>query len=289
MQINIDMQPVVLHEKIMSHQDCQTLIDYMKIPGDRYDERPDVISKHPLWDKTEWPQHIAEKALDQILPSRYIVDEITIMQSKIGLKPHCDWIGHDTVIVALDADPVAHTVFFKNRIPKRPVASHPAAFLTKTPWSPYQYELPDKHGTLVKINDIRDLYKEAKESPHTLNNFDVDEQFLQMLEHLIKKRSQPRLDHDKQTDDTGYVQTTPRITDYAKWVTDYDPNSKFPADVHEKYLTHVQIEDLHGLSVDKNFEWNKGDIMHFNGSQIHSASGVHNQKTFMTVFLHYAN
>ena len=288
-QINIPVQSPVLHKQEMSHQDCQVLIDYIKIPGDRYDAHPDVVSKHPLWDKSKWPQNIVEKALDKILDPGYIVDDITIMESKIGLKPHCDWIGHDTVIVALDADPVAHTVFFNNRIPTRPIASHPAAFLTKTPWSPYQYELPDKNGTLVKINDIRTLYKEAKESPHKLNDFEINQQFLGTLEQLIKKRSQSRLDNDKKTDETGYVQTTPRITDYAKWVTGYDPNSKFSTDVHEKYLSHVDIEDLHGLSIDKIFEWDKGDIMHFDGSQIHSASGVHNQKTFMSVFLHYEN
>lgn len=280
------MHQPTLHKNIVPRQDCQTLIDYLKTPGDTYDARPDVISKHPLWNKTEWPQHIAEKALDKILPQGYIVDEIAIMQSKIALKPHCDWIDHDTVIVALDADPIAHTVFFKNRIPMRPVASHPAAFLTKTPWSPFQYEMPDKHNKMTKIDDIRELYKQCIESPESIENFVIDVDFLSMLKQLIKKRSQPRLDHDKQTAEDV---PTPRITDYAKWVTDYDSNSKFPTKVHEKYLSHVSIEDLHGLSVDTIFEWDKGDIMHFNGSQVHSASGVHNQKTFMTVFLHYTN
>ena len=283
------MQPVVLHEKVLSHQDCQVLIDYLKTPGDRYDARPDVVSKHPLWNLSEWPQHIVKNALDKILKPNYMVDDIVLMESKIAFKPHCDWIGHDTVIMALDAYPVAHTVFFNNRIPTRPVANHPAAYVTKTPWSPYQYELPDKNGNLVKINDIRHLYNQAKESPHTLTNFDITEQFLTTLKQLIKKRSQSDLDNDKKTDETGYVQTTPRITDYETWVTNYNASSKFPLDIHQKYLSHVHIEDLHGLSIDKIFEWNKGDVIHFNGSQIHSASSTHEKKTFITMFVHWEN
>jgi len=282
------MKLPAIYDGILTQSECQELINYLHTPGDRYDERPDVTSKHPLWNRSEWPQHIVEKALDKTVPKGYVIDEITIMDSKIGLKPHSDWIeGYDTVLIALDADPIAHTVFFDNHIPKKPVPTHPAAFVTKTPWSPFQYEMPDKNGKLFKINDIREFYEQCKSSPETVKNFEITDDFLTMLETLIVKRAQPRLEHDDQTDETGYVQTTPRISDYESWVTNYRPQGKFPEDIHQQYLSHVPIEDLHGLSIDKIFEWKNGSVIHFHGTQIHSASSTHNKKTFMTIFLHW--
>ena len=124
---------VTEYKNILSKEQVKILLDYLHIKDDRYDERPDVVSKHPLWNRSDWPQEIVEDALNKIFPNGYTVSEISIIEGKISLKPHSDWIdGYYTVIFALDYDPVAHTVFFKNTVPQQPNSEHPAVFLQKT-------------------------------------------------------------------------------------------------------------------------------------------------------------
>jgi hypothetical protein len=277
---------VTEYKNILTNDQVKILLDYLYVKDDRYDERPDVISKHPLWNQSDWPQKIIEDALNKIFPNGYTVGEISIIKGKISLKPHSDWLnGYYTVIFALDFDPEAHTIFFKNTVPQQPNSEHPAVFLQKTKWTPFQYNLPNKNGEFVYVDDIRDLLNQAIDNPESLSEFDVNNDFINELRSLIKKRSSGRLEHNEQNDETGYVQCTPRIQDYASWVTGYDENAKFPTDIHEKYLAHVNIEDLHGLFVDKIVDWSVGTAFAFHGAQVHSASSAHNTKTFMTVFL----
>lgn len=273
-------------KQILSQQEVDILLEYLHVKDDRYDERPDAISKHPLWDRSKWPQHIVANALNKIFPKGYTIGEVSIISGGLSLKPHSDWIdNYYTVIFVLDFDPVAHTVFFRNTVPQQPNPEHPAIFLQRTKWTPFQYSLPGKNGELVYVDDIRELLDQVTTQPETVEDFDLTEEFVNELKSLVQKRSTGRLEHSEQTDETGYVQCTPRIQDYASWVTGYDENATFPADIHEKYLSHVDIEDLHGLCVDKIIDWSIGSAMAFNGTQIHSASSAHSKKTFMTVFL----
>lgn len=282
------MQIPTIHHNLLSQAQCQQLIDYLHTPDERYDARPDITSKHPIWNESEWPQHIVKQALDKILPGNYVIDDVTLMDSKIGLKPHADWIGdYHTVLFALDIDPVAHTVFFKNYITERPSETHPAAFISKMPWSPFQYELEDKYGQVCKIEDIRELLQQCKQNPKSVQNFVVDQNFINMLNQLVIKRSQINTDPKKQNDKTGYVQPTPRIGDYEKWVKNYKSDQKFSKLLHKEYLEHVPIEDLHGLTIDRIIEWKIGSVIHFDSTQIHSASSTHRKKTFISIFLHF--
>jgi len=273
-------------KQILSQQEVDILLEYLHVKDDRYDERPDAISKHPLWDQSDWPQHIIAEALGKIFPQGYTVGEVSIISGGLSLKPHSDWIdNYYTVIFALDFDPEAQTVFFKNTVPQQPNPEHPAIFLQKTKWTPFQYNLPGKNGKLVYVDDIRQLLDQVVSDSESVTDFYITEEFVDELRSLVKKRSTGRLEHNEQTDETGYVQCTPRIQDYASWVTGYDETATFPIDIHEKYLSHIDIEDLHGLCVDKIIEWSVGTAFAFHGTQIHSATNTHVDKTFMTVFL----
>ena len=280
------MKTPEVYRNLISESERKELVEYLRTEGDRRDARPDITSKHPLWNQSVWPQHIVQKALDKIFPNGYIVDEVTFMDSNIGLKPHTDWIGgFKTVLFALDADPVAHTVFFNNFVRQRPFESAFAVFLTRKKWTPFQYTMTNKHGEPTYVEDIKDLLEQCKNNPESVTDFNPTPEFIQDLEALIVKRSMPQLKHKDQTDQTGYTQVTPRISDYS-CVENYDENLMFDEELHKQYLNHIAIEDLHGLTFDQAVEWNLGDVIAFDSEQVHSASSTHSNKKFITVFLH---
>lgn len=272
---------------IISDSEREQLKKYLKIDDNRADFRPDVKSKHPRWSDTNWPKDIIERSLFKIMPGGFEVEEITFRNDKIALKPHTDNGSPDgaqgkTVMFLLDSDPVAHTITFKNYWTGW---AEMGVFFTKNSWSPFTYSLPDKEGNLKKVDDIRDLLDKCIESPNNVENFNVTEEFINELKSLIEKRSLERLPFDRQNKKTGYIQPGPRLNDYST-LTHYDPNKKFDKILHEKYLQHVDINDLHGLEIDQIFEWENGGSIIFDREQIHSSSSCHREKSFVTIFCH---
>lgn len=276
-----------LIKDIITKQDQQVLIDYLETEDDRSDIRPDVSSKHPRWNIDHWPQYIIERALEKIFPTGYKVSEVTFQDTKIGLKPHTDNSSVDgklgkTVMFLLDADPVAHTVFFNNYWPEwKPTG----AFFTKQKWSAYQYKLPGKNNELVYVEDLRDLLEQCKQNPQSVVEFEVTEEFINLVEHTVKKRS---LTHDKNlkvNKETGYIQPAPRINDYSN-LTNYDPDLMFDSEIHQKYLFDVSYEDLHGLTLDSIIEWSTNGAIIFDREMLHASSSCHSRKKFITVFCH---
>ena len=49
-------------------------------------------------------------------------------------------------------------------------------------------------------------------------------------------------------------------------------NKPFDKPIHEKYLKHIDYENLKGLEIELIYQWNKGDLVVFDRSHIHSAS-----------------
>ena len=49
-------------------------------------------------------------------------------------------------------------------------------------------------------------------------------------------------------------------------------NKPFDKQLHEKYLKHIDYENLKGLEIELIYQWNKGDLVVFDRSHIHSAS-----------------
>ena len=49
-------------------------------------------------------------------------------------------------------------------------------------------------------------------------------------------------------------------------------NKPFDKPIHEKYLKHINYENLKGLEIELIYQWNKGDLVVFDRSHIHSAS-----------------
>lgn len=272
---------------IINPTEKQILLEYFYTNDDKTDQRPDVRSKHPNWNETDWPKDIIDSCLNKIFSKGFVVEDLSFREDKIGLKPHTDYgstpgtVGK-TILILLDADPVAHTVFFDNWWPD----SDPlGAFFTKQPWSPYYYKLENIHGELVEINDLRDFLEVCRHQPETIRDFVVDENFILNIQRLIHIRSLPVLDQNQKDQTTGYTQPAPRKSDYSI-LTKYDETKKFDEQFHREYLYDIKIEDLHGLTVESVLTWKLNSAIVFNREQLHASSSCHKKKTFITIFCH---
>lgn len=271
---------------ILDKDDVKTLLEYIATEDERSDIRPDVSSKHPRWDVDDWPQHIVEKGLNKIFPNGFKMEEITFQDTRIGLKPHTDngslpgTVGK-TVMFCLYAEPAAETVFFKNYWQGWRSSG---AFFTRQHWTPFQYKLPGKDGELVYVEDLRVLHQGLLEG-NDYPEFDVTPEFIKLVESTIKKRSIPRDEDIKIDKETGFIQAGPRVNDY-RTLSNYKPELLFDKELHEKWLSDVPYEDLHGLELDTVLEWQEGAAIVFNREQLHASSSNHSRKIFMTAFCH---
>lgn len=271
---------------LITDQEVQCLLDYIAQDDDRTDARPDVRSKHPHWNESGWPQHIIESALNRSVGDRFVIDEITFRQDKIGLKPHTD-DGHPpgsigkNMMLLLDAQPCSETVFFTNRWPNN---TEYGAFFTRTAWNPLSYRLEGRDGSMKEV-DLRDLLTQCETDPQSVTEFDVTADFVELIRSLIQKRSLPKLDFDTRDQATGYMQPGLRVDCYHE-LTGYQDGVPFDRDFHAAYLHDIPIQDLEGLTVEQVIEWEPGSAIVFDRDQLHCSSSRHHQKSFITIFYH---
>jgi hypothetical protein len=279
--------PAYLVPDAFTETERLALLDYLDQDDDRTDDRPDVRSKHPNWNQPGWPQHIVADVMDRVLGKKYNIEEVVFRQDKVSLKIHTDYGSPEgyqgkTMIFLLDAKPEAQTIFFKNYFT---VWTRWGAFFTKTPWNRFAYTLTNKHGDLQQIEDLRDFLTQCESSPGSVENFDVTEEFLAKIRHLIHKRTLPKLEPGVQDQTTGYMQAGLRLDDYSV-LTDYDPDARFDPEIHRRFLSDTPIQDLNGLAVESVQHWQVGGVLIFDREQLHSSSNCHQQKSFITIFYH---
>jgi len=273
----------------LTNSEINILLDYLKIDDHRTDQRPDVRSKHPRWGIDQWPENIIKKVLDKITTRKYIVEDITFHDSKIALKTHTDYgslaetIGM-TCLFTLHAEPVAHTIYFKNKFLMNSNPTTGVVF-TRTPWTPYSYSLENKYGKIINVSDLRELLAQCISDPNAVTDFVVDDKFIDLLKSTIHKRSLPYVNKENQDKQTGYQQPAPRSNDYES-LTDFNFSENFDHSFHQKMLSHIPYEDLQGLTVENVFEWEPGSIILHQRNQLHCSSSCHNRKIFLTVFYH---
>ena len=260
-------------ENILSSENIIELNEYEMIHDDRTDARPDVVSKHPRWDVDDWPQHVVKKALDSCINYEYEVEEVIFNRSKISFRLHADSgnterarRGH-AVLIPLYTDGPSHTVFFNN------YWYGDSTRFSKEKILPFEYRLPNKRGEWQYIPDIRVLYNECISQPNRIVDFDVTEDFIDDLKNLITARSDKKIGKKDN-----------RTYDYSD-ITNYDPEKEFDQQIHEKYLSHIGIETLHGLTIESITEWKPGDCIRFSRRQLHAAGSGHSEKVGVTVFV----
>lgn len=273
-------------KNLLDADDLVTLLQYLAHDDHRTDARPDVRSKHPHWDEPGWPQHIIESALTQVAGPGFVIDEITFRQDRIGLKPHTDdaspqhAVGKNMMLL-LDAKPASQTVFFANRWPNN---AEYGAFFTRTAWNPYTYRLENTQGQMTEV-DLRELLLRCQTDPDSVVEFEVTEDFVDLVKSLIQKRGLPKLEFDTRDQTTGYMQPGLRVDCYHE-LTGYLPGQAFDSDLHARYLSDVPIQDLEGLTVEQIIEWEPGAALVFDRDQLHCSSSNHHQKSFITIFYH---
>jgi hypothetical protein len=136
----------------------------------------------------------------------------------------------------------------------------------------YEYNLENHQGQLVHVPDLRELLTRCLTNPDSISNFEVDEKFIKTLEYLIGARSNQAISKKDN-----------RCYDYTN-IKNYQADRKFSSDLHQQYLSHIPIENLHGLTVDQIVSWNIGDAIVFDRKQLHCAAAGHQEKIGITVF-----
>lgn len=263
---------MIVHTQILSISEIDTLLKYHYVSDDRIDARPDVISKHPRWNIDQWPQHIIKSVLDQVLDYNYAVEEVIFNQSRISFRLHADsgdgdtrTLGHAVIIPLLINGPSA-TVFFDN------YWYGASTKFSKVSIKDYEYNLHNKHGQLTYVADLRILLDQCLQSPHNVIDFEVDLDFIKTLEYLIAARNNQAI---SKRDNRCY--------DYSE-IKNYISGQQFSKYLHQQYLDHVPIESLHGLTIDQVVNWNIGDAIVFDRTQIHCAAAGHQEKIGITIF-----
>lgn len=251
--------------------EIKTLLDYYHKDDEFVDDRIDVRSKTPNWVDTEWPGHLVKKVLDQVLQDDYSVEVVLFYGSRISFRLHVDSGNGDSrpllknVLIPLYTEGPASTVIFDN------YWTGPHTRFGRTPVSPFAYSLPDRNGQLISIADIRLLLEQCKHDPRQVRDFIVTDEFIKTLEHIVEVRSS----NTRPPDDY--------VTDYSQ-IQNYKPGQQFDSQLHRKYLNHIPIENLHGLTLDQAVPWKVGQAITFDRNQLHAAGSGHDFKIGISIF-----
>ncbi len=261
-KISITMS-VQIHKDLITDSDVSALIDYCENePGLPRDERPDVTNLDLQIDQGHWYQDLLVKICDSVVQEGWSAGRIAFWKSKIAWPLHTDTgdgsyesVSGKNIVIPLEWDNGNGTVVFTNRWQGKRVV------FSKTIVSPYRVFLPKKDGSIIEVDDIRKL--------DDVENFDITVEELDILK-------QKRTNKNEQSNN--------RISDYAS-LSDYKDNELFDSAIHKEYLQHVNLEDLHGLTIDKILEWKKNEIYSWDREQVHCSTYQHSMKSMITIWL----
>ncbi len=266
-----------IFENQLSKNEINSLLDYFYIDDDTVDARPDVRSKHPIWNKHSWPQHLIKKVLDKILTYEYQVEEVVLFDTKISYSLHVDSgksqesRSGNVIIFPLSVDGIGTTAIFDN------FWNNDSTRFSKVKIEPFEYNLPNLDGGWTYVQDLRVLLKKCLETPDDVKDFEIDSKFISTLEYLIDARQ------DKKTS-----KVDGRCYDYSN-VVNYQPDKLFDSNIHQQYLNHIPIETLHGLTLNSMIYWNIGSCFSFERTRLHCAGSGHTAKIGLTVFTQRSN
>lgn len=214
-------------------------------------------------------QEDKEKILDRYKPTKYLVDEIS--PNMIGyLLDH--FRGSEKIVKYKQSGTAGPMVV--NYSPDRD---------KKQNWfDPVQEKVWDILGSNCYVwgsNIFR------VEKPHILHNDDYEEKIYPIYKTLVLP-----LEVSKPTNfvtfDQAYLDGPVKLfrgydpvpeSYYNKSLTDYSnivnyTDKPFDKATHEKYLSHIPYQALHGLTVEKVVPWVPGNAIVFDMGRIHSAS-----------------
>ena len=274
---------VEMFDHVLNARAQKELREYFHHDQDR-DVRPDVISKSPDPNSDTWPGYHVRQALDQVLKEQFEIEEVLFHKSWTRYGVHADsGAGQDAtgrlykaVLFPLETSGSAGTTFVQNHW------NGPSAKFTKAVYRPWQYNLPNRHGGVTYVEDLRILREQAKSPGKELTDqFDIDTDFMATLDYLIDIR-----------DDTKTALPNRPVLRH-NWVSDYSlvsgySGQNFPESQRLSYCDHVPAEDLHGLTFDQYVPWTAGSAIVFDRTQIHCTGNGDLGKLGLTVFTNLA-
>ena len=236
---------------VISDNDRQMLCSWLAQQDELTDARPDVITKKPKWNDSNWPKAPIKNILDQVLDEPYRVGNLIFQDLKAAFRLHTDSSeGEDdlykVIIIPLKLDGPSSTVVFDNHW------HGPSGKFSKKVIPQYEYTL-EVNGVKKYIPDMRE-YKTDNPEVKAL------------LDDLIEKRH--KVDN--------------RYYDYSK-ITNITDNP-FDREMYESYMPHIPYENLHGLTAEQIVEWQEGSAFSFDRTQLHCGTNTHTQKIFCSVF-----
>jgi hypothetical protein len=262
---------VEIFENIVDKNDLSELLRYMHTDDHTTDVRPDVRSNCPRWNQDKFPQAVLKRILDRVLDS-YQVETVLFYNSRISFRLHVDSADGNVsrlqknILIPLWTQGYAATVLFNN------YWHGPSTRFSRTNASPFRYNLPNQQGQFVWVDDIRILLEQVKHHPESITEFEVNDKFIRDLENLISVRSK-----------SGPGTADQRTSDYNQ-IINFKPNQAFDQHLHQQYVSHIPIDDLHGLTVDQVVEWQPGSVIVFDRTQLHCAASGHEQKIGVSIF-----
>ena len=239
---------------------------------DKYvDDRGDVYDKLLTPADDNWPLSELINLLDKFMSGPYIIENADFVRSNYLSRLHTDTANGDqsrlgkNIIIPLDVVEHASTAVFDNKW------FGPAAKFTKIQIPQYEYHINDCNNNPVYLENIcllRDAMLETNSSITVFNGhqFCSTADHISWLTELINKRRKTDL----------------RISDYTG-ITNLTDNL-FPEDFHQKWLSHIPIDTLHGLLTPEIVEWVVGDVISFDRQYLHSGTSCSKQKTYLAVF-----
>ena len=181
-----------------------------------------------------------------------------IFKSFYPLKPHVDTgknnsdkIIYKQILIPLKIEPEeseAYTVFFKNRW------YGPAANFRSQTAEYDPLEIKDKNGKFVRILNLQHFYDNLEKSTNKeilFNSgcFENTDFLKKKIKSLMNKKR--------------YNITTSEYINKEK---------KFPKKIYDKYLTHADINDFHGLDYWKSIKWKCGNAIVWDRTILHASN-----------------
>lgn len=255
----VDKKTLKIFNDFLNHQDKYV------------DDRGDIYNKLMTPADSDWPIDELISVLDRVMPDSYKIESADFVRSNYLTRLHTDTADGDqsrlgkNIIIPLEVDQRASTAIFNNKW------YGPAAKFTKVKIPPYEYTINDTDDEPVYVEDIRQLLDAMIQSAvpvieyqgHKFNSTNDD---INWLSELIVKRQRTDL----------------RVSDYTGITNLLD--TEFPEDFHKKWLNHIPIETLHGLSVPEIATWQLGDVISFDRQHLHSGTSCSKQKIFLGIF-----
>lgn len=268
------MKTVRVLKNAVNDSEISQLIDYYNI-GINKDQRPDHQSKNCPIDTNDWPQALTNSLLKRALGTVTGVERAFYLEKNhesyyhIHVDTYYDQPINDVgnkynILVPLEIEGTCTTVFFDN------YWSGPMAKFTQKNISRFSYYLKDNNGVMSFVYDLNELLLTIQSGNNVYggHQWPNDNEFIVLLSDLIRVRSGS--------------DNRPIVKDYS--LIENFNDMPFDLDTYNKYLSGMNYDDFHGLTLDQAVEWELGDIIVFNKTQLHTVGTTHKRKLHYTVF-----